>query len=78
MKSGTSFFQFQFPFVIISREKYQELIIESSNVIRLREEHNIIELSEQRWISIARKLERELNKINLNRNAKGQFERRAK
>ena len=48
MKSGKSFFQF--PFVIIRRKRYQELIAAYNTV----------------------------KDINLKRNAKGQFERRAK
>ena len=90
MKSGTSFFQF--PFVIISREKYQELIIAESNrkeleikVSNLERELSYMtadcddtEKSRNFWMKETTKVTAELAKINLKRNAKGQFERRSK
>lgn len=76
MKSGTSFFQF--PFVIIRREKYQELIIADCKVTSLQRENKIIETNLYKWWMHAMDLEKQLAKINLNRNGKCQFERRAK
>lgn len=76
MKSLKSFFQF--PFVIISRKKYQELIIAEVKAKCLENENEIIEQSRHQWMNIAMDLEKQLAKINLKRNAKGQFERRAK
>ena len=76
MKSLKSFFQF--PFVIISRKKYQELIIAQGKAKCLENENEIIEQSRHQWMNIAMDLENQLVNINLKRNAKGQFERRAK
>lgn len=76
MKSGKSFFQL--PFVIISREKYQELIIAENRVNSLIGEKQIIQTNRDQWCGRAMDLEKQLADINLKRNAKGQFERRAK
>ena len=76
MKSGTPLFRF--PFVIISREKYQELIIANGKANRLECEKEFFEANRHQWYLRAMDLEKQLTKINLKRNAKGQFERRAK
>lgn len=76
MKSGTSFFNF--PFVIISRKKYQELIIAENRVNSLIGEKQIIQTNRDQWYGRAMDSEKQLADINLKRNAKGQFERRAK
>lgn len=76
MKPGTSFFQF--PFVIIRRERYQELIIAENRVNSLIGEKQIIQTNRDQWYGRAMDLENQLANINLKRNAKGQFERRAK
>ena len=67
---------FQFPFVIIRRRKYQELIATEVKAKSLENENEIIEQSRHQWMNIAMDLEKQISNINLRRNAKGQFERR--
>ena len=74
MKSGKSFFQF--PFVIIRRRKYQELIATEVKAKSLQREIAIIKPALNHWKEVARTFEKQLTDINLKRNAKGQFERR--
>ena len=69
---------FKFPFVIIRRKKYQELIDTEVKAKSLEDENEIIEQSRHNWMNIAMDLEKQISNINLKRNAKGQFERRAK
>lgn len=76
MKSGKSFFQF--PFVIIRREKYWELIATEVKANNLEREIAIIKPALNHWKEVACTFEKQLSNINLKRNAKGQFERRAK
>jgi len=76
MKSGKSFFQF--PFVIIRREKYQELIATEVKVKSLEREMAIIKTALNHWKEVVCTFEKQLSNINLRRNAKGQFERREK
>ena len=83
MKSGTPLFRF--PFVIIRRERYQELIVaEERNKeldFELRASEESCSYYERLYnLSLKRncELSKELKSINLTRNAKGQFERREK
>lgn len=82
MKSGTSF---SFPFVIITRERYQELIVAEERKKELDFELSASDEScdyyeRLYYLSLKRncELSKELKSINIKRNAKGQFERREK
>lgn len=83
MKTEKSFFQF--PFVIVSREKYHRLIVTGSRVQQLEHDLKDAEVSKAIFYNMladsfkdAANLRAELADLNIKRNVKGQFERRAK
>lgn len=76
---------FRIPFVIISRRRYQELIVAENKKIVANKRasaylnlSNIYKINYLDSLNQIEDLKKELAKINLKRNAKGQFERREK